>query len=281
MRRDSKGHVATWARWVLVVVLAAGCAPPTDYDLVIQNGWIVDGTGNPRFRGDVAIRGGRIVAVGRIPVAGARRTLDATGLIVAPGFIDMLGWSDIKVLADGRAASKVYQGITTEITGEGSSVAPQTDATIAQDSAYYRSLGVTVDWHDLDGYFRRLESSGSAINLATFVGATQVRMAVIGNDDRPPNPDELARMVALVDTAMRQGALGLSGRRRAVLGVALLPDRVDRAKPGEDFGAVSRRDEARVVVEAGGVGAGAAGWRHGRGQCSPRRSGGVRRPGSG
>ena len=210
MRRDSKGHVATWARWVLVVVLAAGCAPPTDYDLVIQNGWIVDGTGNPRFRGDVAIRGGRIVAVGRIPVAGARRTLDATGLIVAPGFIDMLGWSDIKVLADGRAASKVYQGITTEITGEGSSVAPQTDATIAQDSAYYRSLGVTVDWHDLDGYFRRLESSGSAINLATFVGATQVRMAVIGNDDRPPNPDELARMVALVDTAMLQGALGLS-----------------------------------------------------------------------
>lgn len=194
----------------LLVLALAGCGRSATYDLVIANGWIVDGTGNPRYRGDIAIQGDRIVAVGRIPARQARRTIDATGLIIAPGFIDMLGWSDIKVLADARAASKVFQGITTEVTGEGSSVAPQTDLTIAEDSAYNRSIGVSVDWRDLDGYFRRLESSGSAINIATFVGATQVRVAVIGNDNRSPTAEEMARMVALVDTAMEQGALGLS-----------------------------------------------------------------------
>jgi dihydroorotase/N-acyl-D-amino-acid deacylase len=122
----------------------------------------------------------------------------------------MLGWSELKVLADGRAASKITQGITTEVTGEGSSVAPQTAATIADDAEYHESLGITVDWYDLDGYFRRLEESGSTINIASLVGATQIRMAVLGSEDRAPTPAELERMVALVDTAMMQGALGIS-----------------------------------------------------------------------
>jgi dihydroorotase/N-acyl-D-amino-acid deacylase len=186
---------------------AAGGGP---YDVLLRGGWVVDGSGNPRYRGDVALRGDRIAAVGQLGRAAARDTLDVAGLVVAPGFIDMLGHSDTRVLIDNRVLSKITQGITTEITGEGSSVAPLTDALVADDSAYLQRYRLDVDWRDLDGYVARLERSGSTVNIATFVGATQVRRAVIGDGDRPPTPDELARMVALVDTAMRQGALGLS-----------------------------------------------------------------------
>jgi dihydroorotase/N-acyl-D-amino-acid deacylase len=195
---------------LIAAAALAACMPGERYDVVIRNGWIIDGTGNPRFLGDVAVKNGRVAAVGRLGEVRARHTIDAAGLVVSPGFIDMLGWSDLKVLADGRAASKVTQGITTEVTGEGASVAPQTDATIAEDAEYHASLGITVDWRDLEGYFRRLEESGSTINVASFVGATQVRMAVLGNDDREPTAEELQHMVALVDSAMMQGALGVS-----------------------------------------------------------------------
>ena len=200
------------------LVLLAACAPgdagrgtgaPT-HDLLLRGGWIVDGTGNPRYRGDVAVDGDRIVAVGWIPEARARDTIDVTGLVVAPGFIDMLGQSETDVLIDNRLLSKVTQGITTEVTGEGGSVAPLTDALVALDSAYLRRYGLDVDRRDLDGWFRRLERTGSTVNFATFVGATQVRKVVIGHADRAATPAELAHMVALVDTAMRQGALGLS-----------------------------------------------------------------------
>lgn len=180
------------------------------YDVLLTGGWIVDGTGNPRYRGDVALRGDRIAAVGALPGARARDTIDASGLVIAPGFIDMLGQSETSVLIDNRVLSKVTQGITTEVTGEGGSVAPLTDALVAQDSAYLQRYHLDIDWRDLAGYFARLERSGSAVNVATFVGATQVRRVVIGDDDRAPTAAELARMVALVDTAMQQGALGLS-----------------------------------------------------------------------
>jgi len=193
-----------------IVLAAAGCARGERFDVVLAGGWVVDGAGNPRYRADVGVRGDRIVAIGRLEGTRARRTVDVSGLVVAPGFIDMLGWSDVKVLADGRALSKITQGITTEVTGEGTSVAPQTPETAAAEADYNASLGVTADWTDLDGYFRRLEQAGSTVNIATFVGATQVRRVVLGDADRPPNEAELARMVALVDTAMTQGALGVS-----------------------------------------------------------------------
>lgn len=186
--------------------LAAG-AP---YDLLLRGGAIVDGSGNPRYAGDVAVTGDRIAALGYLAGAAARETLDVTGLVVAPGFIDMLGQSETNVLVDNRLLSKVTQGITTEVTGEGGSVAPLTDALVAEDSAWMKRYGVQEDWRDLAGYFTQLERTRSTVNIATFVGATQVRMAVVGKQDRPATPDELAQMVALVDTAMRQGALGLS-----------------------------------------------------------------------
>ncbi len=198
-----------------LVAAALAAAPPRDrrppdYDLLLAGGTVIDGTGAARRSADVAVTGDRIVAIGDLAGRTARRTIDASGLVVAPGFIDMLGQSEATILVDPRGVSKVTQGVTTEITGEGVSVAPVNAFTLRRDSATYAAWGLVVDWHDLDGYFRRLERSGTPINLATFVGATQVREYVLGDARRAPTADELSRMEALVDTAMRQGALGVS-----------------------------------------------------------------------
>ena len=180
------------------------------YDLILKGGWIADGSGNPRYAGDVAINGDRIAAVGYLGTATAKDTVDVSGLVVAPGFIDMLGQSEGAVLIDNRVLSKISQGITTEVTGEGGSVAPLTDLLVMDDSAWMKRYKVQEDWRDLNGYFAHLARTGSAVNIATFVGATQVRLAVVGKEDRHATAEELAHMVALVDTAMEQGALGLS-----------------------------------------------------------------------
>src|SRR5256714_528870 len=179
------------------------------YDVLLRGGWIVDGSGNPRHRGDVAIAGDRIAGLGFLPGAQARETLDVPGLVVAPGFIDMMGQSEINVLIDNRVLSKVTQGVTTEVTGEGGSVAPLTDKLVLDDSDAMKKWRYREDWRDLDGYFAQLERHGSTVNIATFVGATQVRLAVIGNANRQPTTPELAHMAALVDTLMEQGALGV------------------------------------------------------------------------
>ena len=199
----------------LLLALLAACLRNADggagrYDVILRGGWIVDGSGNPRYAGDVAIAGDRIAAVGYLGSATARETLDVSGLVVAPGFIDMLGQSETNVLIDNRLLSKVTQGITTEVTGEGGSVAPLTDVLVAEDSVWMKRYNVQEDWRDLNGYFAHLARTKSAVNIATFVGATQVRMAVVGRQNRHATPEELAHMVALVDTAMEQGALGLS-----------------------------------------------------------------------
>jgi len=181
------------------------------YDTLIRNGRVVDGSGNPWVHADVGIKGDRITLIGRAPAsASARRTIDAKGLIVAPGFIDMLGQSEVNLLIDRGAFSKLTQGITTEITGEGESIAPQNEATIAAARDFLDHFKLKVDWRDLDGYFRRLASQGSGINLGTYVGAAQVREVVVGRDNRAPTPQELKQMQQLVETAMRQGAMGLS-----------------------------------------------------------------------
>jgi len=181
-----------------------------DYDVIIKNGSIIDGSGNPWVSGDIAIRGDRIAGIGKLDDARAKRVIDATGLVVSPGFIDMLGQSEAALLIDNRSLSKLAQGITTEITGEGGSIAPQTELTLAALQPALDHYKLKVDWTTLDGYFQRLEKSGTPLNIGTYVGLGQVREAVLGDEDRVPTPAEMEKMKGLVDQAMRDGALGVS-----------------------------------------------------------------------
>jgi N-acyl-D-amino-acid deacylase len=180
------------------------------YDIVIVNGRIIDGTGSPWYSGQVGIRAGRIAAIGNLQTAPRGKTIDAKGMVVAPGFIDMLGQSELTMLVDPRLPSKIYQGITTEITGEGESVAPLNQAMIAADQAGYDHLKIAPDWTTFREYFGRLERQGMGINLASYVGATSVRRMVLGDGDVQPNAAQLADMQALVRRAMQEGAVGLS-----------------------------------------------------------------------
>jgi N-acyl-D-amino-acid deacylase len=180
------------------------------YDLIIRGGHILDGTGNPWYAADIGIRGDRIAAIGDLQNATATHVIDANGYVVAPGFIDMLGQSESSLLIDNRSLSKISQGITSEITGEGGSIAPQDALTLAPMKPFLDEYHLTVDWTDLAGYFARLEKSGTPLNLGTYVGAAQVREAIIGDDDRAPTADELEKMKALVAQAMQQGAMGIS-----------------------------------------------------------------------
>src|SRR5439155_9266301 len=200
-----------WIGAPLAAVMLSGQPAPARFDVLIRNGRIVDGTGAPWFRGDVAIAGDRIAGVGPLAGATAAATIDATNLVVAPGFIDLLGQSEFNVLVDARAASKILQGITTEVTGEGSAIAPVNERMMKDAMPSYAHFGVAQDFRTLGEYFRRLEErSRPAINVATFVGAGGIRNYVIGKDDRRATPAELEQMKQLVAQAMAQGALGLS-----------------------------------------------------------------------
>jgi dihydroorotase/N-acyl-D-amino-acid deacylase len=180
------------------------------YDFIIKNGRIIDGAGNPWVSGDLAIRGARIAKIGKLDGSRGKRVIDAHGLVVSPGFIDMLGQSEMALLIDNRAISKLSQGITTEITGEGGSIAPQDALTLEQLQPELDRYHLKVDWTTLDGYFTRLEKSLTPLNIGTYVGAAQVREAILGDVDRAPTSEELEKMKALVAQAMRDGAFGLS-----------------------------------------------------------------------
>jgi N-acyl-D-amino-acid deacylase len=192
-----------------LVCTGASAAEPL-FDLIIANGHVIDGTGSPWYSADVGIRAGHIAAIGKLGAAAAKRRIDAAGKVVAPGFIDMLGQSEFTILVDPRLPSKIYQGITTEITGEGTSPAPLTGAARVEAGQTLEHYGLKADWQSLGEYFARLERQGIGINLASYVGATTVREVVIGVENRPPSAAELVRMRALVREAMEQGAVGVS-----------------------------------------------------------------------
>ena len=194
----------------MVLLLAFFLLASNPYDLVIQHGRIVDGTGSPWYSGDIGIRQGRIAAIGNLTGAPAKRTINAHGMVVAPGFIDMLGQSELTILVNPHLPSKIYQGITTEITGEGGSVAPLSEALLQADGVGYAHYGIRPDWRTFRDYFARLEKQGMGINLASYVGATQVRRMVLGDGARTPDAADLERMKTLVREAMRSGAVGVS-----------------------------------------------------------------------
>ncbi len=173
------------------------------FDIVITGGHIYDGTGSPWYSGDIGIRNGRIAAIGNLRGAPRRQTLDARGLAVAPGFIDMLDQSGRSILHDPRLPSKIYQGITTVVTGEGESVAPRRPGASGHGAA-------GPGWTTFADYFARLQRQGIGVNFASYVGAATVRELVLGDGDVQPTPRQLKQMEALVRQAMQDGAVGLS-----------------------------------------------------------------------
>jgi N-acyl-D-amino-acid deacylase len=210
-----------------------------DYDVLIRGGTIYDGSGGPPARGDVAVNGDRVAAVGELGRARARREIDAGGLAVAPGFINMLSWANVSLLADGRSQSDLRQGVTLEVLGEGWSMGPLNPTMKAELLERQGDLRYDVPWNTLGEYLAHLEARGVSTNVASFVGATTVRIHVLGYEDRPPSAEELAQMQALVRQAMEEGAMGLSSA--LIYAPACYAD-------DDELVAL-----ARVVAEAGGL----------------------------
>ncbi|MSO36039.1 MAG: D-aminoacylase [Acidobacteria bacterium] len=231
---------------------AAAPAVAADFDLLITGGRIVDGAGAPWYLGDVGITGDRITAIGQLAGRGAKTRIDATNLVVSPGFIDMLGQSEFNVLVDGRAASKITQGITTEVTGEGSSIAPVNDRLAAAVKPQYDRFKVVLDFRTLDQYFARLEQQRPAINVGTFVGAGSLRAYVVGDSQRAASAAEIAEMQQLVETAMTHGALGVSTSLQYVPGrFASTDEIVELAKAARKHGGIyisHQRSESGQII---------------------------------
>ena len=195
---------------LLITITARHRAEEPQYDLLIVHGHILDGSGSPWFEGSVAVKDGKIAAVGRLENATARQVIEARGLLVAPGFIDLHSHSDYTLLADGSGQSKIRQGVTTEILGESASAGPILGPAVPEFDKSLKRYGLTRDWATLGEYFARVERQGVSVNIASYVGSGQVRLDVMGNVDRAPTSEELEKMKELVDQAIRDGAIGLS-----------------------------------------------------------------------
>ena len=200
-------------RLLLFLALAAACplfaASRMEYDYVIRGGTLFDGSGSPGVTGDVAIRGDRIAAVGTVTGRG-RTEIQARGLAVAPGFINMLSWANLALIHDGRSQSDIRQGVTLEVLGEGVSMGPLNPLMRGRMQREQSRIPFQVEWTTLGGFLDWLERRGISPNVASFVGATTLRMHEIGEADRPPTPEELRRMTDLARQAMEEGAMGLS-----------------------------------------------------------------------
>ena len=239
---------------ILLPLMLVAAAAANPFDVIIRNGHVVDGTGAPWYAGDVAIRDGRIAAIGHLEGENAKRTIDAHGMAVAPGFIDMLGQSEMSILVNPHLPSKIYQGITTEITGEGASIAPLNDAVVKLDHVTWEHYNLQPNWKTFAEYFARLRKQGMGINLASYVGATQVRRVVVGEDNRAPTAAELERMKELVRQAMREGAVGLStALQYAPAPYATTEELIALAAEAAKFGGIYAshiRDEGNGITDA-------------------------------
>lgn len=198
----------------LLVLLLAACAPalqpvPPDYDVIIRNGTVYDGSGGGGIAADVGIRGDTIARIGDLSSASAVREVNATGMAVTPGFINMLSWANVALLHDGRSQGDIRQGVTLEVFGEGTSMGPLSDSMRARSLANQGRIKYDIPWRTLGGYLQHLEDKGVSPNVASFVGATTLRIHEVGYDDRPATAEELSRMQELVREAMREGALGV------------------------------------------------------------------------
>lgn len=195
---------------LISLTLLTACSAPIEHDIVLRGGTIYDGTGSSPVLGDLAIDGDRIVAMGDLGRAVGRNEIDAGGLAVAPGFINMLSWASVSLIEDGRSQSDIRQGVTLEVMGEGNSMGPLNEAMKEEALRRQGDIKFEIEWTSLDEYLRYLENRGVSTNVASFIGAATPREMVIGHDDRAPTAEELDEMRAIVRTAMEEGAMGVA-----------------------------------------------------------------------
>ena len=194
---------------IVAFVILGACTSPPEYELILRNGTIVDGIGAPSYVGDLAINDDRITAVGDLSDSRGVIEVDVSGLVVAPGFINMLSWAGEALLEDGRSQGDIRQGVTLEVFGEGVSGGPLTDQMKTLEVTSQGDIRFDVEWTTLGDYLEHLAGKGVSPNIASFVGATTLRVHEIGYEDRPPTADELDRMRGLVRQAMEEGAIGI------------------------------------------------------------------------
>jgi N-acyl-D-amino-acid deacylase len=228
--------------------------PPQLYDVAIRGGTIYDGTGKPGVRADLAIAGDRVAAIGDLAAAKARREVDARGMAVAPGFINMLSWATVSLLADGRSQSDIRQGVTLEIFGEGISMGPLSPRMKKDMLERQGDISYEIPWTTLGEYLEHLEKRGVSCNVASFLGATTVRIHVLGYDDRRATPNELEQMRELVRRSMEEGALGIgSSLIYAPAFYADTDELVEMCKVAGQYGGMyisHMRSEGAKLVEA-------------------------------
>lgn len=239
---------------VLMVVGLMSCSPVKEYDVVIRNGTLYDGSGAAPTVGDLAINGDRIEAIGKWEDVRGKTELDAAGLAVAPGFINMLSWATESLIEDGKSQSDIRQGVTLEVFGEGWSMGPLNDSMKKETVEQQGDIKFPVEWTTLGEYLEHLEKRGISTNIASFVGATTVRIHELGFEDRPPNPDELERMRGLVKQAMEEGALGVgSSLIYAPAFYAKTPELIELCKVAAPYGGTyisHMRSEGNRLLEA-------------------------------
>jgi N-acyl-D-amino-acid deacylase len=232
----------------------SACAPRVTHDVVIRNATIYDGSGGNPTQGGVAINGDRIALVGDVSSAHGKVDIDAAGLAIAPGFINMLSWAGTPLIADGKSQGEIRQGVTLEVFGEGESGGPMTPPMKQEETELQGDIKYKIEWTTLREYLDYLVKKGISPNIASFVGATTVRVNVLGQVDRAPNADELEKMRALVRQAMEEGALGVgSSLIYAPAFYAKTPELIELAKVASQYGGMyisHMRSEGNRLLEA-------------------------------
>jgi len=239
---------------VTLLALSGGCGPAPQYDVIIRGGTLYDGSGGAPVVGDLAISGDTIVALGRIGRATGLQEIDATGMAVSPGFINMMSWATETMIEDGRAMSDILQGVTLEVMGEGTSMGPIPDSLKEWAESQQGDIKYEIEWNTLGEYLEYLETRGVSPNVASFIGATTARVNVLGFEDRSPSPEELVRMQEIVREAMREGALGVASALIYTPGAfAETPELIALARAGGEYGGIyisHLRSEGNQFLEA-------------------------------
>lgn len=221
----------------ILILLVIGCQKNPDFDIIIRNGIIYDGSGNKSFKADLAISGDTISAIGDLSKFNAKSEIDANGLAVSPGFINMLSWANESLIEDGRSLSDLMQGVTTEIMGEGWSMGPLNEKMKKEEQEQQGDIKYNINWTTLGEYLDFLEKKGISCNVASFVGSGTVRIYVLGYENKAPNNEELQQMKNLVKQAMEEGALGVgSSLIYAPLFYAKTDELIELCKVASEYG---------------------------------------------